>query len=90
MEKSFFTLINLTGQSSSSNVPHTHPFNSLMSETTRVSRYQEGKTDLDFTKISHSTNVPYICKYKLWLQKIRGHCSTGIACRVPSISNRCY
>ena len=28
---------------------HTHPFNGPMSGTTRVSRYQEGKTNLDFT-----------------------------------------
>ena len=29
---------------------HTHPFNGLLSETTRVSRYQKGKTNLDFTE----------------------------------------
>ena len=28
---------------------HTHPFNGLFSGTTRVSRYQKGKTNLDFT-----------------------------------------
>ena len=28
---------------------HTHPFNGPLSETTRVSRYQKGKTNLDFT-----------------------------------------
>ena len=28
---------------------HTHPFNGPMSGTTQVSRYQEGKTNLDFT-----------------------------------------
>jgi len=28
---------------------HTHTFNSPLSETTRVSRYQKGKTNLDFT-----------------------------------------
>ena len=28
---------------------HTHPFNGLLSGTTRVSRYQKGKTNLDFT-----------------------------------------
>ena len=28
---------------------HTHPFNGPFSGTTRVSRYQKGKTDLDFT-----------------------------------------
>ena len=29
---------------------HTHPFNSPLSGTTRVSRYQKGKTNLDFTE----------------------------------------
>jgi len=28
---------------------HTHPFNGPFSGTTRVSRYQKGKTNLDFT-----------------------------------------
>ena len=28
---------------------HTHPFNGTFSGTTRVSRYQKGKTNLDFT-----------------------------------------
>ena len=28
---------------------HTHPFNGPLSGTTRVSQYQEGKTNLDFT-----------------------------------------
>ena len=28
---------------------HTHPFNGPLSETTRVCRYQKGKTNLDFT-----------------------------------------
>jgi len=27
---------------------HTHPFNGLFSGTTRVSRYQKGKANLDF------------------------------------------
>jgi len=29
---------------------HTHPFNGPFSRTTRVSRYQKGKTNLDFTE----------------------------------------
>ena len=29
---------------------HTHPFNGFLSGTTRVSRYQKGKTNLDFTE----------------------------------------
>jgi len=30
---------------------HTHQFNGPFSGTTRVSRYQKGKTDLDFTEV---------------------------------------
>jgi len=33
---------------------HTHPFNGPFSETTRVSRYQRGKTNLDFTEARDS------------------------------------
>ena len=33
---------------------HTHPFNSPLSGTTRVSRYQKGKTNLDFTEDTDS------------------------------------
>jgi len=33
---------------------HTHPFNGPFSRTTRVSRYQEGKTNLDFTEAKDS------------------------------------
>jgi len=29
---------------------HTHPFNSSLSGFTRVSQYQKGKTNLDFTE----------------------------------------
>jgi len=29
---------------------HTHPFNGPLSGATRVSRYQKGKTNLDFTE----------------------------------------
>ena len=40
-----------------SGVPHTHthaPFNGPLSGTTRVSRYQKGKTNLDFTEARDS------------------------------------
>ena len=30
--------------------PHPHPFNGPFSETIRVSRYQKGETNLDFTE----------------------------------------
>jgi len=33
---------------------HTHPFNGPFSGTTRVSRYQKGKTNLDFTEAGDS------------------------------------
>jgi len=33
---------------------HTHPFNGPLSVTTRVSRYQKGKTNLDFTEVRDS------------------------------------
>ena len=33
---------------------HTHPFNGPLSRTTRVSRYQKGNTNLDFTEERHS------------------------------------
>jgi len=33
---------------------HTHPFNGLLSGTTRVGRYQKGKTNLDFTEARDS------------------------------------
>jgi len=34
--------------------PTTHPFNGPLSGTTQVSRYQEGKTNLDFTEARDS------------------------------------
>jgi len=33
---------------------HTHPFNGPLSTTIRVSRYQKGKTSLDFTEARDS------------------------------------
>ena len=36
-------------QPTASNHTHTHPFNGPLSRTTWVSRYQKGKTSLDFT-----------------------------------------
>jgi len=33
---------------------HTHPFNGLFSGNTQVSRYQKGKTNLDFTEARDS------------------------------------
>ena len=36
------------------NNTHTHPFNGPLSGTTRVSQYQKGKTNLDFTEARDS------------------------------------
>ena len=36
---------------------HTHPFNGPLSGTTRVSQYQKGKTNLDFTVARDSVAV---------------------------------
>jgi len=44
---------------------HTHPFNGLLSRTTRVGRYQKGKTNLDLLKqetVSGSSISWAICK----------------------------
>ena len=37
-----------------SKMVHTHPFNSPFSGTTQVSRYQKGKTNLDYTEARDS------------------------------------
>jgi len=37
-----------------SRLKHTHPFNGPFSGTTRVSQYQKGKTNLDFTEARDS------------------------------------
>ena len=45
----------ITGQYSSRSInTHTHTFNCPLSGTTRVSRYQKGKTNLDFTEARDS------------------------------------
>ena len=41
---------------------HTHPFNGPLFRTTRVSRYQNGKTNLDFTEARDSGINWSICK----------------------------
>jgi len=43
-----------TGGSGWFTYTHTHPFNGPFSGTTRVSRYQKGKTNLDFTEAGDS------------------------------------
>jgi len=51
---SFMRRTPLTHRHTASNITHTHPFNGLLSGTTRVSRYQKGKTNLDFTEARDS------------------------------------
>ena len=41
---------------------HTHPFNGPLSRTTQVSRYRNGKTNLDFTEARDSGIRWAICK----------------------------
>jgi len=41
---------------------HTHPFNGSFSRTTRVSLYQKGKTNLDFTEARGSGISGAMCK----------------------------
>jgi len=43
-------------------ITHTHPFNGPLSGTTWVSRYQKGKTNLDFTEARDSGISWAICK----------------------------
>jgi len=40
---------------------HTHPFNGPLSGTTRVSRYQKGNTNLDFTEARDSEWQWQVC-----------------------------
>jgi len=49
-----FTLKFCTPIVGSSAHTHTHPFNGPFSGTTQVSRYQKGKTNLDFTEATDS------------------------------------
>jgi len=45
--RAFILLAIITGRAF---ITHTHPFNGPFSGTTQVSRYQKGKTNLDFTE----------------------------------------
>jgi len=58
---------------------HTHPFNGPLSGTTRVSRYQKGKTNLDFSEARDSE----------WQRLQLGHASLHLAadrqqCQYPT------
>jgi len=56
---------------------HTHSFNGPLSGTTRVSRYQKGKTNLDFTEARESVAVasagPYASLHLVIIIVIKTH-----------------
>ena len=57
--EAFFSAFSLTKETKCNTTKedihtHTHPFSGPLSGTTRVSRYQKGKTNLDFTEASDS------------------------------------
>jgi len=54
-------LTKLMDNSKSSTHAHTQPFNGHLSQTTRVSRSQKGKTSLDFTEASDSEWTMQVC-----------------------------
>ena len=56
---------------------HTHPFNGPFSGTTRVSRYQKGKTNLDFTEARDSE----------WQWHQLGHMEVCISLQTDSHAN---
>jgi len=47
-------LVSISASNSNYQIIHTHPFNGPFSGTTQVSRYQKGKTNLDFTEARDS------------------------------------
>jgi len=49
-----FILARMAAHSTDNNTGHTHPFSGPLSGTTRMSRYQKGKTNLDFTEARYS------------------------------------
>ena len=67
---------------------HTHPFNGPFSGTTRVSRYQKGKTNLDFTEARnsewqwHQLGHMQVC-ISLQTDTPAPHCSVVFTGRMP-------
>jgi len=68
---------------------HTHPFNGSFSGTTQVSRYQKGKTNLDFTGFFTRQKslklLPLI--FDSFVQKIKGGCFGTRCVRIINYSN---
>ena len=58
----YFKVASYSGDKTNYTHIHTHLFNSPLSGTTQVSRYQKGKTNLDFTEASCSSISWAICK----------------------------
>jgi len=54
MHTGLLTFRSVNCQSAKHKHTHTHPFNGPFSGTTQVSRYQKGKTNLDFTEATDS------------------------------------
>jgi len=54
LEQPELSLIHLAQSTTTTTTPHTHPLNGRLSGTTRVCRYQKGKTNLDFTEARES------------------------------------
>ena len=56
----------------------THPFNGPLSGTTQVSRYQKGKTNLDFTEATDSEwQWHQLCQMQVWTSLLTdNHAST--------------
>jgi len=70
---------------------HTHPFNGPLSETTKVGRYQKGKTNLDFTEARDSgSGISWaICKSAPHSRQITmpaPHDSGHLACKKQSFT----
>ena len=70
---------------------HTHPLNGPFSETTRVSRYQKGKTNLDFTEARQWVAVasvgPYASLHLAPYRQPRQHPTTQLFTgRMPFLS----
>jgi len=72
-------------------VTHKHPFNGPFSRTTQVSRYQKGKTNLDFTKARdsewqwHQLGHMQVCT----LLQTYNHTSTPLLCFLQAECHSC-
>ena len=71
-------------------ITHTHPFNGPLSGTTRVSRYQNGKTNLYFTEARdsewqrHQLGHMQVCTSIQTVNNASTHCSVFLQAGCPS------